>query len=95
MSVTITLRLTTDQPAAFLHHLARVLPETRCQPGCRYINTFVQTNNPNEIILIQGWDSLMLQQQYIEWRQATGALDEFRAFLISDPIIEQWQLCDA
>jgi quinol monooxygenase YgiN len=95
MAVTVTLRLTAKSPEAFLQHLSRVLPETRNYQGCRYVNTLVQADQPQEVVLIQGWDSREDQQRYIQWRQTTGALTELRSLLATDPIIEYWQLTDA
>jgi hypothetical protein len=56
------------------------------------VNTFVQPDDPREVILIEGWDSSELQQQYLRWRQESGGLVEFRSFLASDPVFEYWQL---
>lgn len=95
MAVTVTFRLTAKNSEAFLQHLSRVLPETRNSEGCRYVNTLVQADQPQEVVLIQGWDSREDQQRYIQWRQTTGALTEFRSLLAKDPVIEYWQLTDA
>jgi quinol monooxygenase YgiN len=95
MAVTVTLRLTAKNSEVFLQHLSRVLPETRNHTGCRYVNTLVQVDRPQEFVLIQGWDSREDQQRYLQWRQTTGALAEFRSMLAEDPIVEYWQPRDA
>ncbi len=95
MTITVTLRLTAKNSEAFLQHLSRILPETRNQPGYHYVNTLVQVDQPQEFVLIQSWDGCEDQQRYLQWRQSTGALAEFRAMLAADPIVEYWQPRDA
>jgi quinol monooxygenase YgiN len=74
MSMTVTLRLSANDSEALLQFLAQVLPATRNYEGYQYVNTFVQPDNPREVILIEGSDSSELQQQYqyLRWRQESG-----------------------
>jgi quinol monooxygenase YgiN len=93
--VTMTLRLKAKDGEAFAQHLLSVIPVTRTASGCRYSHTFRDPANLAEFLLIQGWDSAEQQQGYIGWRQSTGDLDRFLAFLDQPPVIETFQLLDA
>jgi quinol monooxygenase YgiN len=93
--VTITLRLTAKDGDAFARHLLSVIPVTRVASGCRYSHTFRDPAKASEFLLIQGWDSAEQQQGYIGWRQSTGDLDRFLAFLEKPPVIETFHLLDA
>ncbi len=90
--VTVTIRLVAKDREQTLQHLAHALPTTRNYDGCRYCNTLTHIDTPNEIVLIQGWDSRDAQQQYIHWRQETGALSELLALLVEPPAVEFWEL---
>jgi quinol monooxygenase YgiN len=92
MPVTVTIQLMPKETQATLDILARALPITRTYSGCRYVNTFVKTDEPRKIILIQGWDSAAAQAAYINWRQETGDLQQLVATLVEPPLVEFWEL---
>jgi quinol monooxygenase YgiN len=92
MPVTVTIRLIARDRQATLDVLAHALPITRTYQGCRYVNTLVQTDDPNKIVLIQGWDSRAEQEAYINWRQETGDLQKLVSTLSEPPLVEFWEL---
>jgi quinol monooxygenase YgiN len=93
--ITVTIKLIAKDRNQTIQHLAHALPITRNYEGCRYCNTLTEINNTQEILLIQGWDSREHQQNYISWRQETGALDELLALLTKPPQVEFWSLTAA
>jgi quinol monooxygenase YgiN len=95
MSLTVTLRFTSKKPEATLQILSRTLPQTHVYEGCRYVNTYLREKNPQEIILIQSWDTREDQDRYLQWRRETGALQELLNTLASPPITEYWERNDA
>lgn len=94
-AVFVTLRATARDAAAFSAHLMKVIPVTRRASGCRYSHTYQDPATPNEFLLAQGWDSVEQQQAYISWRESTGDLAEFGAFLAEPPKVEVFALIDA
>jgi quinol monooxygenase YgiN len=93
--VTVTVKLVAKEQNQTIEHLSRALPTTRNYQGCRYCNTYIQQDKPQEIVLIQGWDSRQAQQNYIQWREETGALAELLALLAEPPVVEFWDLNQA
>jgi quinol monooxygenase YgiN len=93
--VMVTVKLVAKEKDTTIAHLSRALPTTRNYQGCRYCNTYIQQDKPQEIVLIQGWDSRQAQQNYIQWRKETGALDELLALLTEPPVVEFWNLNQA
>jgi quinol monooxygenase YgiN len=91
-AVTVTIKLVAKDRDQTLQHLSHALPTTRNYNGCRYCNTLTNADTPNEIVLIQGWDSREAQQRYIQWRQETGALNELVALLVEPPTVDFWEL---
>jgi quinol monooxygenase YgiN len=92
MPVTVTIQLIAKDCQATLDILAHALPITRTYQGCRYVNTLVQTDDPNKIVLIQGWDSRAEQEAYIKWRQETGDLQKMVSTLSEPPLVEFLEL---
>jgi quinol monooxygenase YgiN len=93
--VMVTVKLVAKEQDKTINHLSRALPITRNYQGCRYCNTYIQQDKPQEIVLIQGWDSRQAQQNYIQWREETGALAELIALLAKPPVVEFWNLNQA
>ena len=93
--VVVTIELSAMDADAFKDHLLKVIPVTRTASGCRYSHSCQNTKNPNNFLLLQGWDSLDQQEAYIAWRAARGDLGRLRAFLTRDPVIEVFDLFDA
>ena len=59
------------------------------------MTTYTNADAPDEIILIQGWDSRADQERYIAWRQETGDLQQLVATLREAPIVTFWEHNDA
>jgi quinol monooxygenase YgiN len=93
--VMVTVKLVAKEQDKTINLLSRTLPITRNYQGCRYCNTYIQQDKPEEIVLIQGWDSRQAQQNYIQWREETGALAELLALLAEPPVVEFWNLNQA
>ena len=93
--VLVTLRLSAKDAGAFRAHLLKVIPVTRIASGCRYSHTYQDPAVASEFVLVQGWDSAEQQQAYIQWRESTGDLAEFLAFLSKPPVVERFALIDA
>jgi quinol monooxygenase YgiN len=93
--VMVTVKLVAKEQDKTIDHLSRALPTTRNYQGCRYSNTYIQQDKPEEIVLIEGWDSRQAQQNYIQWCKETGALDELLVLLTKPPVVEFWDLSQA
>ncbi len=95
MATTVTIRLNATDANVTLGVLSRALPATRQYAGCRYVTTYTNADAPDEIILIQGWDSRTDQERYIAWRQETGDLQQLVATLREPPVVTFWEHNDA
>jgi quinol monooxygenase YgiN len=94
-AVMVTLRLTARDAEAFAAHLRAVLPVTRTASGCRFSHTYQAPDQPAEVLLVQGWDSLAQQQTYLAWRERRGDLARFQAHLTKPPVVESFVQLDA
>ena len=62
--------------------MKRALPDTRSFEGCLSVNTFNEEST-NTIHLIEDWETLEHQKQYLNWRVETGLLDVLEPLLIN------------
>lgn len=87
MAITMILDLKI-QPARldeFMTLLAEILPDTRGYDGCLGLETCVDQDDPNHVVLIERWDSRAHYDRYLAWRTETGLVDTFRGFLSAPP----------
>ena len=62
--------------------LKQALPDTRAFNGCISVDTYIDEAN-NTIHLIEDWETLEHQKQYLNWRVETGLLDALEPLLIN------------
>ena len=62
--------------------LKQALPDTRSFNGCISVDTYIDEVN-NTIHLIEDWETLDHQKQYLSWGVETGLLDVLEPLLIN------------
>ncbi len=82
--VTLLFKCHPGMGAVLLDAFSTSLGDTRAFDGCRSVETFVDSDNPDTILLIEEWDSRAQQEAYLTWRVETGMLD-LLAPLLADP----------
>ena len=60
--------------------LKEALPETRSYDGCISVDTFIDEST-NTVHLIEDWESLEHQANYLNWRIETGLLTALEPIL--------------
>src|SRR5665213_2507123 len=58
-----------------LEILTSALVETRAYDGCVSVETFVDSDQPDTVVLIEKWDSRAHNEKYMTWRIETGLVD--------------------
>ena len=62
--------------------LKNALPETRSFDGCISVDTYIEESS-NTVHLIEDWETLEHQADYLKWRVETGLLD------ILEPLLKE------
>ena len=75
--------------------LKKLLPETRKYPGCQGVEVFQNQDDPDNLILVERWDSREHYQAYLDWRIETGVLDTLLSMLSQEPGIHYFSSVDA
>ena len=62
--------------------LKNALPDTRSFDGCISVETYIEESS-NTVHLIEDWETLEHQADYLKWRVETGLLD------ILEPLLQE------
>ena len=65
------------------------LTDTRAYPGCLSVVTYTSATNPDDIVLIEEWDTRDSQIKYMKWRADTGMSEQLGP-LLAGPLKEEW-----
>jgi len=60
-------------------YLAEILPDPRAFDGCHFIDVYFETDNANNMVLVEKWYSREHYQKYHVWRTETGVIDKIRS----------------
>ena len=68
-----------------LEALAASLGDTRAYKGCKLVETYVDADDQNRVILYEKWDQRESQGAYMQWRTDTGMV-EGMAPILAEPV---------
>ncbi|MGR9091935.1 MAG: putative quinol monooxygenase [Gammaproteobacteria bacterium] len=97
MSVTVTLAVTAkpecrdDLIAMFTENFK----QTRGYDGCIEVYMTRSHDDPNELLLVQQWETRPHYEHYLAWRAETGAVDQLAAMADGDASIRFFDRLDA
>jgi quinol monooxygenase YgiN len=69
----------------FLSLLLTALADTRAYAGCKLVETYVDQDNPDLIVLWEKWAHRSNHEAYMAWRTETGMLGVIGPFLGGAP----------
>ncbi len=67
--------------SVLLEGLAATLAETRSYDGCHSVEVFVDADNPDNVLLVEEWETRGHQEKYMEWRVSTGMIEMIQPIL--------------
>ena len=86
MSVVVFVNLPTKagQADKLVSLLDELVPGTRAYEGCQEIYLYKNQDDPDNVVMLERWDSRQHYEKYLAWRTETGALDEIGQLLAGD-----------
>ena len=69
----------------FLSGLLPALAETRAFEGCESVETYIDADNPDRILLWEKWATREDQEAYLAWRVETGMIDQMAPAMAAPP----------
>jgi len=96
MAVTVLLEVQTQDGKAndLLDVLKQILPDTRNYEGFMDIYVIQNQDSPNDITLVEEWESKPHYEKYLQWRTETGDFDKLGSFLTGPPSIKYFDKKD-
>ena len=61
------------------------LEDVRQHPTCFYANMFVSTEQTDELLLLEEWESAEEHQKYVAEMRASGIMDNLAEFMAGAP----------
>ena len=72
-----------------------ILPDTRAYDGCQGVEIFDNQDDPNNLVLVEHWDSRQKYETYLGWRKETGMLNSLMSMTSAPPSIRFYDAVDA
>ncbi len=72
-----------------------ILVETRAYEGCKSIDTLQNSDDTDNVVLVEVWDSRKQYEKYLAWQRERGTIDRLVAALAKLPSIRYFDLTDA
>jgi quinol monooxygenase YgiN len=75
LKVTLLFKCQPGMGSVLLEAFTASLGDTRAFDGCVSVETFVDADNPDSILLIEDWESRAQQEAYLVWRIESGMIE--------------------
>lgn len=97
MSVTVLLAVTAKPECRddLIAMFAENFKQTRVYDGCIDVYMTLCDDNPNEILLVQQWETRPHYERYLAWRAETGVVDKLAAMADGEASIRFFERLDA
>ena len=82
--VTLLFKCHAGKGADLLTAFTTALVDTRAFDGCIAVETYVDVDNPDTIMLVEEWESRGQQEAYLGWRVESGMI-EMLAPILAEP----------
>ena len=87
MSVTVIAEVKMKDYAAMEALLKAELKNTRQYEGCEGLTVHRNMDDPNNLVIVERWESRPHYENYLAWREETGVLAKLAEQLEGDPSI--------
>ena len=90
VTITFSMKLKPEAAGAVKGGLPEMIKDTAKRPGFRRISIVESKDDPNEIMLIEVWESEKAYNDYIAWRTDRGDMDQVAGALSAPPVMRVW-----
>ena len=71
------------------------LPATRAYEGCTSVDALQNSDDADNVLVVEVWDSREQYEEYLAWRRERGDSDQLAQALAEPPNIRHFDLTDA
>ncbi len=72
-----------------------ILPETRAHEGCTSVDALQNSDDADNVVLVEVWETREQYEKYLAWRREKGTSDRLMEALAEPPIIRHFDVTDA
>lgn len=97
MSVTVLLEapVKSEEISNMKSFLAGLFPESLAYDGCQALDLYFNTDDENQMVMIERWESRSHHEKYLAWRTETGVMDKIGSMLAGPPSIRYFEKAGA
>ena len=97
MGVTVLLEapVKPEEVSNIKSYLAEILPSSRTYEGCKGMDVYFNTENKNNMVVVERWESRQHHEKYLGWRTETGVMGKLGGMLAGPPSIRYFERADA
>ena len=83
---------TGDELVAFFRS---ILPETRAHEGCTSVEALQNSDDADNVVLVEDWETREQYEKYLAWQRERGTSDRLMEALAEPPTIRHFDVTDA
>ena len=72
-----------------------ILPETRSHEGCTSVEALQNSDDADNVVLVEVWETREQYEKYLAWQRERGTSDRLMEALAEPPIIRHFDVTDA
>ena len=72
-----------------------ILPETRAYEGCTGADALQNSDDSDNVAVVETWDSREHYEKYLAWQRDRGTSDRLKEALAEPPSIRHFNVADA
>lgn len=76
-------------------YLRTILPETRAYEGCLGADMLQNSDDGDNLVLVETWETREQYEKYLAWRRGRGDSDRLKEGLAEPPDIRHFEVADA
>ena len=93
--VILEVRAKPGTGAELIAFFKSILPETRAHEGCTSVETLQNTDDADNVVLVEVWESREQYEKYLAWQRERGTSDRLMDALAEPPTIRHFDMTDA
>ena len=86
----LDLQVKPEELEGLIKTFKKILVDTRNYEGCNEVELFQNQDNPDNLTLIQEWETRQNYETYFAWREEIGAIESLTAALTIPPNIRYY-----
>ena len=83
---------TGDELIAFFRS---ILPETRAYEGCAGVETLRNSDDADNVVVVEDWETREQYEKYLAWQRDRGTSARLMEALAEPPVIRHFDVTDA